>query len=137
MSYFYHPVEAPMYRGFHRQIDKRCRDEPPNLPGLVESHSGESVLAYQQWPSPCRGNTDRYHATANFRSETYTGIESFRNNIDKPTFADEFQPDVRIALLKHRKLWQEQFINSVLTGINPYRTGRGLAIMGQRGKPHI
>ena len=77
------------------------------------------------------------HATAHFRPQTNTRIESLGNNIDKPAFADELQSDIWVALFEHRKLGQKQFINSMLTGIDTYRVGGTVTIMSQRGEPII
>ena len=82
-------------------------------------------------------NTYRNHATPHFRAQTHARIETLRNNIDEPAFGDQFQADIGIALFKYRQLRQQNFINSVLAGIDANRTGRCLPIMGQRGESHI
>lgn len=82
-------------------------------------------------------NAYRNHAASDFRAQTYARIKSLRNNIDKPAFADQFQSDIGIALFKYCQLRQQDFINGMLAGIDAYRTGGRLTIVGQRGESHI
>ena len=77
------------------------------------------------------------HAAADLRPKTHPGIKPLCNNIDKPTFANKFQPDIRIALLEHRQLRQKDFINRMLAGVNADGAGRRVAIIRQSGKPRI
>lgn len=84
-----------------------------------------------------RRNTYRDHAAAHLRPQTNARIESLGDNIDEAAFTHQLQPDIGIALLKYRELWQEAFINGVLAGIDAHRAGRGLTIVRQRGKPRI